>query len=56
MMRTLFSLLTVAGVLLLFISLGMMIRSTGDAGSFSRMHEVILIMNVAGVAVLLLLV
>ncbi|NNF67966.1 MAG: HAMP domain-containing protein, partial [Gammaproteobacteria bacterium] len=55
-MRSLFTILTVAGVLLLFISLGMMIRSTGDSGSFSRMHEVILIMNVAGVAVLLLLV
>ncbi|MDH3834991.1 MAG: hypothetical protein OES34_12650, partial [Nitrosopumilus sp.] len=55
-MRSIFTFLGIAGVLLLFISLGMMIRSTGDASSFNRLHEVILIINVAGVAVLLLLV
>ncbi|MDH3589311.1 MAG: ATP-binding protein [Gammaproteobacteria bacterium] len=56
MMRAVFTALSIAGVLLLFVSLALLIRSTGDASSFNRLHETILIMNVAGVIVLLVLV
>ena len=55
-MRTVFTVLGIAGGVLLFVSLGLLIRSTGDASSFNRLHEVILIINVVGVVVLLLLV
>ncbi len=55
-MRTVFTALGIAGAVLLVISLALLIRSTGDAASFNRLHEVILIINVAGVVVLLLLV
>lgn len=55
-MRVLFTILSVAGGILLLVSLGLLIRSTGDASSFNRMHEVILMINVIGVAVLLLVV
>ncbi|MBT8137103.1 MAG: HAMP domain-containing protein [Gammaproteobacteria bacterium] len=56
LMRLVYTLLGIAGAVLMLISLGLLIRSTSDASSFNQMHETILIMNVAGVAVLLLLV
>ena len=56
MIRGIVTALSIAGIVLLLVSLGLLIDSTGDASDFSRSHGVVLIINVAGVAVLALII
>ncbi|NND58874.1 MAG: HAMP domain-containing protein [Gammaproteobacteria bacterium] len=56
MIRAVVTSLSIAAIVLLLASLWLLVDSTGDAGDFSRIHELVLFINVAGVVVLLLLI